>query len=53
MSHLEINSENAALIEKNAGEVPVKDTMHTEALALHRQGLTPHFEIARLSQKTL
>jgi general secretion pathway protein E len=53
MSHLEINSENAALIEKNAGEVPVKDTMHTEALALHRQGLTPHFEIARLSQKNL
>jgi hypothetical protein len=53
MSRLEINSENAALMEKNAGEVSVEDTMYTEALALHQQGLTPHFEIARLSQKVL
>jgi len=53
MSRLEINSENATLMEKNAGEVSVEDTMYTEALALHQQGLTPHFEIARLSQKAL
>ncbi len=50
MSHVEITSENASLIETNPAKIKVIDTMYTEALDLHSKGLTPQFEITRLKQ---
>ena len=50
MSHVEIDSKMASLMESSIGKLPVEDTMYLEAQSLHERGLIPRSEIARLSQ---
>ena len=50
MSHLEMNSENARLLEEDIPKLVIEDTLEREALRLYRDGLTSLFEINRLKQ---
>ena len=50
MSHMEMNSENARLLEEDISKLVIEDTLESEALRLYRDGLTSLFEINRLKQ---
>jgi hypothetical protein len=52
MSHLEIDNKIASMIETNLAEITISDTMHTEALELYKNGLTPQFEIVKLKKNS-
>jgi len=50
MSHMEMSSENARLLEEDISKLVIEDTLESEALRLHQDGLTSLFEINRLKQ---
>ena len=50
MSHMEMNSENARLLEEDISKLVIEDTLESEALRLYRDGLTSLFEINKLKQ---
>jgi hypothetical protein len=47
---MEMSSENARLLEEDISKLVIEDTLESEALRLHQDGLTSLFEINRLNQ---